>query len=191
MAILKRIRGAIGMGLTWAAGWAVAGFLIGLSSNLFPSLPWERLFEVFDAPLVMLAVPGFFGGVLFSVVLGIAARRKKFDELSIPRFAAWGAIGGFLLSLIPAILVGTGLASGDSRHSLLQVTAVIGPPFVVLSAISASVSLLLSRRARDRGAEDSNDHGATSGIGAAPGQITEGGSFPDNAAKTRSGASVH
>lgn len=47
MKILKRIRGAIGMGLTWAAGWAVFGVLIGISSRLFPNLlPWDAFFNV-------------------------------------------------------------------------------------------------------------------------------------------------
>ena len=53
---LRRIRGAVGMGL----------------------------------PLPVLAIPGFFGGAFFSTVLGIAGRRHRFDELSLPRFAAWG-----------------------------------------------------------------------------------------------------
>jgi hypothetical protein len=89
----RRIRGAVGMGLTWAAGWALVGVLIGVTSRLLPSLPWDALFEVFDAPLPALAIPGFIGGALFSVVLGIAGRRRRFDELSLPRFAAWGAVG--------------------------------------------------------------------------------------------------
>jgi len=29
------------------------------------------------------------GGALFSTVLGIAGRRRRFDELSLPRCAAW------------------------------------------------------------------------------------------------------
>ena len=32
---LKRIRGAVGMGLTWAVGWGVVGALIPLFSGLF------------------------------------------------------------------------------------------------------------------------------------------------------------
>jgi len=102
----RRIRGAIGMGLTWAAGWALAGLLIGVTSTLLPGLPWDAFFEVFDAPLPALAIPGFCGGVLFSMVLGIAGRRRRFEELSLPRFAAWGAMGGVLLSLLPAAMVG-------------------------------------------------------------------------------------
>src|SRR5678810_645907 len=107
---LRRIRGAIGMGLTWAAGWAVFGVMIGVASKITPFLPWDSFFEVFDAPLPALAVPGFFGGAFFSIVLGIAARRRKFDELSVPRFALWGALGGVMLSLLPNAMVAVGLA---------------------------------------------------------------------------------
>ena len=148
---LRRIRGAVGMGLTWAAGWAVGGVLIGVTSLLLPGLPWDRFFDVFDAPLPALAIPGFFGGAILSVVLGIAARRRTFDELSLPRFAAWGAVGGLLLSLVPAAMVGAGLASYDTETDpLWQSTAVIAGPFIFLSAISASVSLLVARRAKGR-----------------------------------------
>jgi hypothetical protein len=37
-----------------------------------------------------MAVPGFVGGVLFSIVLGMAWRHRRLDELSLPRVAAWG-----------------------------------------------------------------------------------------------------
>jgi hypothetical protein len=148
---LRRTRGAIGMGLTWAVGWALVGILIGVSSKLLPGLPWSAFFEVFDAPLPALAVPGFFAGALFSIVLGIAGRRRRFDELSLPRFAAWGAVGGVLLTLLPFALVAVGLASREGSHlGTWQILAVVTGPFVVLSAVSASVTLLLARRAEAR-----------------------------------------
>jgi hypothetical protein len=148
---LRRIRGALGIGLTWAVGWALVGLLIGVSSLLLPGLPWDSFFEVFDAPLPALAVPGFFGGVLFSVVLGIAGRRRRFDELSLPRFAAWGAVGGLLLSLVPAAMVAVGLATLRSSDGWLwQITAMISGPLILLSTGSASGSLMLARRAEDR-----------------------------------------
>ena len=87
---LRRIRGAVGMGITWAVAWALAGVLIGVLWTL--GLPMEWFIEVFDAPLPALAVPGFFGGAVFSTVLGIAGRRRRFDELSLPRFGALGAV---------------------------------------------------------------------------------------------------
>ena len=147
----RRIRGAVGMGLTWAVGWAFAGLLIGVASALLPGLPWDAFFRVFDAPLPALAIPGFVGGVLFAAVLGIAGRRRRFDELSLPRFAAWGAVGGLLLSLVPAAMVAVGLASlGRPDFGLWQLTAVISAPLTLLSAVSASGSLALAQRAEQR-----------------------------------------
>jgi hypothetical protein len=144
---LRRIRGAIGMGLTWAAGWAVAGLLIGVTSLLLPGLPWDAFFAVFDAPLPALAVPGFFGGALFSLVLGVAGRNRRFDDLSLPRFGVWGAAGGLLLSLLPATLVVLGLATPAPGLNVWLSTAVISGPLVLLSAISATGTLALARRA--------------------------------------------
>ena len=148
---IRRLRGALGMGLTWAAGWAVFGVLIGVTSILLPGLPfWKPFFDVFDAPLPALAVPGFFGGALFSIVLGLAGRRRRFDELSLPRFAALGAIGGLMLSLLPAAMVGVGLATinAESGLGLWQLTAMISGPLILLSAASASASLILARKAQ-------------------------------------------
>ena len=152
--LLKRFRGAIGMGLTWAAGWAVFGILIGVASMLTPSLPfWDPFFEIFDAPLPALAVPGFIGGALFSIVLGIAGRHRRFDELSVSRFAAWGAVGGFLLSILPATMNAVGLAElgGDDSRGIWQLTATIAIPLTLLCAASAAGSLLIARKASTPG----------------------------------------
>lgn len=148
---LKRIRGAIGMGLTWAAAWAVFGVMIGAVSLITPSLPWDSFFDIFDAPLPTLAIPGFVGGVLFSIVLGIAGRRRKFDELSLARFAAWGAVGGLLLALFPDFLVALGLATvGPEAMPLGKLTAVISVPLIALGAASAAGSLMLARLAKKK-----------------------------------------
>ncbi len=94
------------------------------------------------------AVPGFVGGALFSLVLGVAGRHRRFEELSLPRFAAWGAVGGVLLSLVPAAMVAVGLASiGGSGQGLWQLTALVAGPFALLGAGSAAGTLLVARRA--------------------------------------------
>ena len=142
----RRIRGAIGMGVTWAVGWALAGLLIGVTSLLLPGLPWDAFFEMFDAPLPALAIPGFIGGALFSVVLGIAGHRRRFDELSLPRFAAWGAVGGLLVGLVPAAMVTAGLATPRAGLDLWRTTAAIAGPLILLGAASAAGSLALARR---------------------------------------------
>lgn len=160
---LRRIRGAVGVGLTWAVAWAIVGLLIGVASNLLPGLPWDFFFDVFDAPLPALAIPGFVGGVFFSVVLGIVERRRTFAELSLPRFAAWGAVGGLLLSMLPAALVAVGLASvTHGGADLWQLTAVVAGPLTLLSAISASGSLLLARKSDGRALREGTEESGSS-----------------------------
>ncbi len=159
---LRRIRGAVGMGLTWAVGWALFGVLIGITSLLLPGLLWDRFFEVFDAPLPALAVPGFVGGAFFSTVLGIAGRRRRFDELSLPRFAAWGAVGGLLLGLFPAAMVAVGSASANVDAWLF--TSVIIGPLSLLSAVSASGSLVLARMTEDQALLEASEDVAEVGL---------------------------
>ena len=158
---LRRIRGAVGMGLTWAVAWALAGVLIGMSWSL--GLPMEWFVEVFDAPLLALAIPGFFGGAVFSTVLGIAGRRRRFDELSLPRFGAWGAVGGLLLGLPLLVAFSPGAAA-----------AIIGT-LTLLSAVSASGLLALARMAEDRELLDASAEVAEVGLTGGEAQELLGG----------------
>ena len=85
----KRIRGAFGMGLTWAIAWFGAGVALLLVVGL----------DAADVPfLIGFGMFGFLAGVMFSGVLGIVEGRRRFDQMSVPRFAGWGAVGGLLLS---------------------------------------------------------------------------------------------
>ena len=132
---LRRIRGAVGMGLTWAAAWfgvwAAAG-LVSLAINGAGAL--GQLVDTLMFPLL-----GFVSGAVFSGVLGIAEGRRRFDEMSLPRFAAWGAVGGLLLF---------GLAGGAGGGIYGMV--VNGSIVALLGAGSAAGSLALARRADDR-----------------------------------------
>jgi hypothetical protein len=136
---LRRIRGAIGMGLTWAAVWGgvgtitMLGFLLVTGSR--PDAPFPLVFGVF----------GFVAGVIFSGVLGVVEGRRGFDRMSLPRFAAWGATAGFLLSA--AFVLAVSLA-GDP--AFLWNLVVVSPVFAVAAAGSAAGSLALARRAQGR-----------------------------------------
>ena len=124
---LRRVRGAIGMGFTWAVAWSVAG--------LVPR--WLFGFNT-DAPFPLIfGVLGFVAGVIFSVLLMLTEGRRGFDEMRISRFAAWGAVGGFLLSAIFTRAASLGWADAMA----------IAPTFAIASAICASGSLALARRA--------------------------------------------
>lgn len=150
---LRRIRAAVGMGLTWAIGWALVGFGIEEIHNVWPN-PLGSLVDIWPAAL---AYPAFFGGLFFSTVLGIAGRRRRFDELSLPRVAAWGALGGLVLGLFPAALVPMGAVS------VAEAAVVVGT-VTLLTAFSASGTLMLARKAEDRELADASAEVAAVGL---------------------------
>ena len=124
---LRRIRGAIGMGLAWGAAWAAAGFVLAVATRFQADAPFPLVFGVL----------GFFAGIMFSAFLVLTEGRRSFDQMSLPRFATWGAIGGLLLSAIFARAAS--LAWGD--------VLVVAPTFALASAACASASLAVARRA--------------------------------------------
>lgn len=146
----RRLRGILGMGVLWALLWALLGLLIGVTSLLTPFLPWGVFFTAFDAPLPALGVPGFVGGILFGVVTSVMGYRRRLRELSLRHFAAWGAIGGILLSLVPLTLVTLGLASVEGgRYPIGTITSALLLPCLVLGTGSAVAAYLIARRAGD------------------------------------------
>ena len=132
---LKRIRGALGIGLTWAAAWGGVGALIEVATMVL-GINAIALFE-----LATYAIMGFIGGAIFSTVLGIAEGRRRFDEMSLWRFAGWGAVGGLLLAM-PLLLL-----TASTTPLLWFGTSVV---VALLGAGSAAGSLALARRADDR-----------------------------------------
>jgi hypothetical protein len=89
------------------------------------------------------AAAWFGAGLMLLLVVGAGAAD---DQLSLPRFAGWGAVGGLLLSGIFVLVAGL----GDGA------ILVLGPVFALSSAASAAGSLALARMAEDR---QSLDHG--------------------------------
>ena len=135
---LRRIRGAIGMGVTWAVAGGAAGTIISLGFLM-------RTGSRPDAPFpIMLGAFGFVAGVVFSGVLRFIEGRRRFDQLSIPRFGAWGAAVGFALSAAFFLAV----SRGDP--TFLRYFVVVGPVVAVAAAGCAAGSLALARRAQDR-----------------------------------------
>ena len=138
---LQRMRGAVGIGLTWAVGWAPVGAVTGLIAGVVLGFPLGEIAANYAATFGVL---GFVGGTMFSTVLSIADGRRRFDQLSLRRFVAWGALGGFLLG---GLAVTAGLL-GAGGLSVLGV--VIAGTSTLLGAGSAAVSLALARTAGDQ-----------------------------------------
>jgi hypothetical protein len=132
---VRRIRGAIGMGFTWGAAWAVAGFVLAVVTRFQADAPFPLIFGVL----------GFIAGIIFSAVLALTEGGRKLDQMSLPRFAGWGVMGGLLLSALFAKAASLGW--GDMLA--------IVPTFALASAVCASGSLALARRAESRQLPDS------------------------------------
>jgi hypothetical protein len=131
--LLRRARGILGLGLVWGAGMAGVGGIIELLDNVVPGgVPFASAVDVWPQTL---AIPGFLGGAIFGIVLSIAQRRRKFQELSLPGFVVWGGVGGLMLGAI-------GCALGAPLIFLAIASCV--------SAGAAAGSLALARAAHTR-----------------------------------------
>ena len=130
--LLRRIRGALGMGLTWAMAWFGAGMVLLLIVGP----------DAADVPFPLgFGFLGFLAGVTFSGVLGIIEGRRRFEQMSLPRFAAWGGGAGLLLSAIFVPVAGLGAG----------VLLILAPVFALSSAACAAGSLALARRVEEPG----------------------------------------
>lgn len=136
--LLRRARGAFGIGLTWAAAWAPVGAITGWVTGTVLGFP---LGVIVTNYALMFGVLGFVGGTIFSTVLSLAEARRRFEQLSLPRFVAWGALGGLVLGglAVTAGLLGPGLTVLD---------AVITGAATLLGAGSAAGTLAIARAAQ-------------------------------------------
>jgi len=117
-------------GLMWAVVWAPIGPLCGFIVDRDGSM---------DEPWILVgAYPGFLSAVVFSVVIWIAERRRRFDELSLTRVGAWGAVAGLLVGMLP-------LVAGSSDTKLPTWLLVVVGVITLLSALTAAGSLALAR----------------------------------------------
>ena len=129
---LRRLRGILGTGLTWAFGWAG----VTLALNLVGGIPLQFIGQIVLSGVVR----GFIAGAGFAVILSIAERRHTLEDLSIRRVALWGGIGGSLVfvSVIP-FLIPLGVPLGSILMPLV-INALTGAGF-------ASGSVALARKA--------------------------------------------
>jgi hypothetical protein len=115
------------MGFTWAAAWSAVGLVPRWVFGFNADVPFPLVFGVL----------GLIAGVIFSGLLMLTEGRRGFDQMTLSRFAVWGALGGLLLSAIFTKAASLGWAEALA----------IAPTFAVACAICASGSLALARRA--------------------------------------------
>jgi hypothetical protein len=134
--VLRRVRAAIGMGLIWGAAWFGAGMILLLIVGLGAAdVPFPLGFGMF----------GFFAGSIFSLLFGMAESGRRFEQMSLPRFAGWGGAAGLLLAAMFALI-----AAVVGESTPMESLAVIGPVFALAGAASAAGSLAIARSSGKR-----------------------------------------
>jgi hypothetical protein len=132
---LRHLGAALMMGLAWAVAWMPIGLLIGFIVDRDGSM---------DEPWIAAGTyPGFFCGVVFSAVVGMAADRRRLRRLSLPLAGARGLVSGLLVG---GLWVVVALLS-DPPKWLLNVV-VVGS-LTLLSAVSGVGSALVARMGRN------------------------------------------
>ena len=89
---MSGVRGAILMVVLWLIGWG-----LGFGGIMELVDPDGKIQDVWPT---LLAIPGFIGGVIFSVLLLIVERGRSFDQITLVRFALWGAVAGVVIGLL-------------------------------------------------------------------------------------------
>lgn len=133
----RRIFVVILVALAWAVVWSPVGVLAGIIVD-----PGGSLNEMWVA---IGAYPGFLCGAVFSAVIGIAEGRRGFDALALSRVAAWGAVSGLLVGVLPFVLGTVNPVLPLWLWGVLTAGAV-----TLLSSASAVGTALIARLAKQR-----------------------------------------
>ena len=96
---LRRLRGVIGLSLTWGAVWATLFVTIFLVIAALDPRSIDQG-ETLSLGAVIGAAYGFVTGVSFSTLLLIAERGRKLRDIPLTRVALWGAIAAAVMPLV-------------------------------------------------------------------------------------------
>ena len=138
--LLRRFPRAIRIGVTWGFMWFAAGIILMLvvlllTGNTGADVPYPVGFGLL----------GFLAGVTFSGVIALGEGHCRFDEMSLPRFATWGGVGGLSFSVLFVFAVAT---FGEGA-AFIENLVFLGPLFAVIGAGCASILLILARKTQN------------------------------------------
>lgn len=100
--LLRRLRGMIGLGLTWAVTYSAVFLTLGVVISL---LDPDSIDPGESIGLVTLigATVGFVSGCISALVLAAAERHKTLSDLSLGRMALWGALSAGVWPLVTPV----------------------------------------------------------------------------------------
>ncbi len=156
--LVRRVRGLLGVGLTWGALWSAIGAGIGLVIGVFAPDVWGLTDRVF-AWTIGMGLYGLVSGVGFGSVLSLREGQKTIFEVSLRRAASWGVLGSAAVPLLFGAL-GT-FEVGTTTAEVLGAILVTG----ILGGTFAPGAIAIARKAELRAVEESKLLGTESSSG--------------------------
>jgi hypothetical protein len=127
-AFLRKVRGALGIAVTWGTVWAAIFAALGLTIGLID----PDSIDPGEGPVRVAwigAIYGVVSGAVFAVLLALAEGRKSIRDLSLGRAALWGMLGTAAFPLLTPV-----------DNSMLLIVCPVG-------AALAAASIAVAKRA--------------------------------------------
>ena len=145
--LLRRLRGLLGVGMTWGVLWGAIGAGIGFVLGLLDPGTWSLANPVVDWALGMGAY-GVISGVGFGALLSLGEGSKLLRELSLKRVAVWGVLGS---AAVPLLFGAFGFF--EAGTTLLDVLGAMGVT-AALGGTFAPGAIAIARRAELTAGDD-------------------------------------
>ncbi len=100
--LFRKLRGIVGVGLTWGLIWAALGALLGIVYGVLSPQdvdPGESPVDIAR----MLGIAGFISGAGFALMLALLERGRTLRDVSRSRVALWGVVGGAIIPLLTSV----------------------------------------------------------------------------------------
>ena len=145
--LARRLRGLLGVGLTWGALWSVIGAGVWLVIQIVSPEVWAGTYSISEWTLGI-GLYGLVSGVGFGSLLSLGEARKTVLGISLRRAAIWGVLGAVAVPLLFGALgmFEAGTTTADVLEAIL-LTGFLGGTF-------APASIALARRAELRAVEE-------------------------------------
>ena len=145
--LVRRLRGLLGVGLTWGALWSAIGAGIGLMLGVLSPEVWDLTNPILKWTIGM-GLYGTVSGVGFGTLLSLREGRRTIFDLSLRQTAILGVLGSAAVPLLFGAL-GT-FEVGTTTAEVIGAILVTG----VLGGTSAPAVIAIARKAELRAVEE-------------------------------------
>ena len=134
----RKLRGLLGVGVTWGALWSAIGAGIGAVIGIVSPETWELANPILEWAIGM-GLYGVVSGIGFGGILALREGRKTLLDLSLRRAAIWGVLGA---AAVPLLFLGA-FEAGTTVADVVGAIIVTG----VLGGVFAPASIAVAQRA--------------------------------------------